>query len=102
MAKLSKQANIECTTKVVTLKRINDAGETSNETIGDLMNKIVYGILESEDYAGGGVTAIFSTYEKAKEYLDKIKPDVCSSVEIVEMQIDNPSFEGKNSDYRHG
>jgi len=67
-----------------------------------MKNKIVYGIEQSEDYGGGGVTAIFSTYEKAKEYAVKIKPDLCSSVEIIEMEIDNPSYEGKSSDYRHG
>jgi hypothetical protein len=67
-----------------------------------LKNKIIYGISEYEDYASGGVTAIFSTYEKAKEYIDKMKPDVCSSVEIVEMEIDNPSYEGRCFDYKHG
>lgn len=67
-----------------------------------MSEKIVYGINQSEDYAGGGITAIFSNYEKAKEHFDELKPDVCSSVEIIEMEIDNPSFEGKSFNYKHG
>lgn len=67
-----------------------------------MKNKIVYGIYQWEEYAGGGVLAIFSTYKKAKEYFDKFKPDSCSSVEIIEMQIDNPSYDGKSFCNKHG
>lgn len=67
-----------------------------------MKNKIVYGVSEWEDYSSGGITVVFSTYEKAKEYILKIKPNVCSSVEIVEIEIDNPLYEGKSYDYRHG
>lgn len=65
-------------------------------------NNIVYGIEQTEDHESGGVTTIFSTYEKAKEYILKIKLDSTSSVEILEMEIDNPSYKVKSFDYNHG
>ena len=65
---------------------------------------IVYAVQVFDDYADGGAVAIFSVYEKAKEYSDSYKLDRSQRVEIVKMEIDNPLYSDNNNfvDYRHG
>ena len=67
------------------------------------MENVLYCIEIYEDYSGGGIVSIHSTFELAKEAADKADLNCVQSIEIFEMMVDNPQHEGKDLGYyRHG
>lgn len=64
------------------------------------MNNIIYAVDRWEDYGGGGVIAVFSTHEKAKEYFDTLLAGACETYELYTMEIDNPEYKGDVLDYK--
>ena len=70
-------------------------------------DNIVYGVQVFEDYQSGGVVEVFSTFELARKYADKLEISCTESIDIIKLKIDEPDFVdyGENKEefyYRHG
>lgn len=62
----------------------------------------IFGVEIMWDYEGGGVVAVFSTFEKAEEYANTYKLSCGQSIEVVSMIIDEPDKFESVGCYRHG
>lgn len=61
---------------------------------------ILYAVSYWEDYAGGGIVAVFSTLENAKKYYDNQIPDSVTSYDLITIQVDNANFKGEQIHYK--
>ena len=75
----------------------------TRNTISKKMENIkLYGVAVMADYEGGGIVAIFSNLEKAKDYADRYVLSCNESIELLSMIVDDPDKAEDCDYYRRG